>query len=177
MPITETLGRVDADLAAGRVPVARQRLRGLVGSYPRDLELSGVYRAYGEPAEAGRWSYLAEDRDPDETRAFEERYATPLERMAALAWRGPAAEAGTAFAREQLAGVAEAAARQLGRGVDWATVREALRDWRDDGAPSPEESRDDGVLARVGCALAALVALLAAGVWVVGLVVVVRRLL
>ncbi|HSX99653.1 MAG TPA: DUF6584 family protein, partial [Streptomyces sp.] len=30
MPLSETLARVDADLAAGRIPVARQRLRGLV---------------------------------------------------------------------------------------------------------------------------------------------------
>ncbi|MFF9199053.1 DUF6584 family protein [Streptomyces sp. NPDC014779] len=39
MPLRETLARVDADLAAGRIPVARQRLRGLVSSFPYDLTL------------------------------------------------------------------------------------------------------------------------------------------
>ena len=39
MPLRDTLSQVDADLAAGRVPVARQRLRGLVSSFPNDLML------------------------------------------------------------------------------------------------------------------------------------------
>lgn len=48
MPLTETLARADADLAIGRVPVACQRLRGLVSSFPYDLtlrrRLAEVYR-------------------------------------------------------------------------------------------------------------------------------------
>lgn len=48
MPLRDTVARVDADLAAGRVPVARQRLRGLVSSFPNDLmlrrRLAEVYR-------------------------------------------------------------------------------------------------------------------------------------
>ncbi|MFE5086694.1 DUF6584 family protein [Streptomyces mirabilis] len=35
MLLRDTVARVDADLAAGRVPVARQRLRGLVSSFPK----------------------------------------------------------------------------------------------------------------------------------------------
>lgn len=104
MPLRDTLARVDGDLAAGRIPMARQRLRGLVSSYPNDLtlrrRLAEVYRLYGEPAEAGRWTYLEEDRNEAETAAFEARYPTPMRRMRALAWRGPESLAETPFARE-----------------------------------------------------------------------------
>ncbi|MEU4107269.1 DUF6584 family protein [Streptomyces sp. NPDC027717] len=107
MSLRDTLARVDEDLAAGRVPVARQRLRGLVSSFPHDpalrRRLAEVYRLYGEPAEAGRWMYLEEDRDAAETAAFEARYRTTPRRLAALGWRGPESLAPTDFAREQLA--------------------------------------------------------------------------
>ncbi|MFC8761300.1 DUF6584 family protein [Streptomyces sp. NPDC057193] len=120
-----TLARVDADIAAGRIPMARQRLRGLVSSYPRDLplrrRLAEVYRMYGDAAEAGRWMYLEEDRTAEETAAFEARYKSPGRRMKALAWRGPETLAGTTFAEEQLVTVRTACAELLGRPVDWDT--------------------------------------------------------
>ncbi|MBY8867255.1 DUF6584 family protein [Streptomyces sennicomposti] len=123
MPLRDTLARVDADLAAGRVPVARQRLRGLVSSFPDDLalrrRLAEVYRLYGDPAEAGRWMYLDEDRDAAETAAFEARYDTAPKRMRALAWQGPESLAGTAFARERLAAVRAECSEAMGRPVDW----------------------------------------------------------
>ncbi|MGW4979255.1 DUF6584 family protein [Streptomyces mirabilis] len=126
MPLRDTLARADADLAAGRVPVARQRLRGLVSSFPNDLmlrrRLAEVYRLYGEPAEAGRWMYLEQDRDPGETSAFEARYRTAPQRMRALAWRGPESLAPSAFAREQLAAVRAACSDAMGHPVDWDTM-------------------------------------------------------
>lgn len=126
MSLRETLARVDADLAAGRIPVARQRLRGLVSSFPDDLmlrrRLAEVYRLYGEPAEAGRWMYLEENRDAAETSAFEARYHTASQRMRALAWRGSESLARSGFAREQLAAVRVACSDDLGRPVDWDAV-------------------------------------------------------
>ncbi|MEV8069260.1 DUF6584 family protein [Streptomyces sp. NPDC085995] len=123
MPLRDTLARVDADLAAGRVPVARQRLRGLVSSFPDDLglrrRLAEVYRLYGDSAEAGRWMYLDDDRDAAETAAFEARYDTAPKRMRALAWQGPESLAETAFARERLAAVRAACSEAMGRPVDW----------------------------------------------------------
>ncbi|WP_327357904.1 DUF6584 family protein [Streptomyces sp. NBC_01304] len=123
MTLVDTLARVDVDLAAGRVPVARQRLQGLVSSFPRDLMLrrrrAEVYRLCGDLAEAGRWMYLDADRDPAETAAFEERYSTPLRRMRALAWREPESLAATAFATQQLAAARKAASEHAGRPVDW----------------------------------------------------------
>lgn len=166
MSLINTLARVDADLAAGRVPVARQRLRGLVSSYPGDLalrrRLAEVYRLYGEPAEAGRWMYLEEDRDADETAAFEARYRTPQRRMRALAWRGPESRAGSAFAARQLAAVRTACSDALGRPVDW----DAVPSPRDD-EPGAAEGRFAGWAAGCGCLVVALAML---GIWVNGLV-------
>ncbi|GGQ82932.1 DUF6584 family protein [Streptomyces pilosus] len=166
MPLTVTLARVDADLAAGRVPVARQRLRGLVSSYPTDLalrrRLAEVYRLYGEPAEAGRWMYLEEDRDEGETAAFEARYRTPPERMRALAWRGAEGLAPSGFAVEQLTAVRAACSEALGRPVDWDSVPSA----RDDG-PEAGGGGLSGFLVGAGC-LTVLLGMV--GIWVYGLI-------
>ncbi|MDX2543763.1 DUF6584 family protein [Streptomyces sp. WI04-05B] len=171
MPLRETLARVDADLAAGRVPVARQRLRGLVSSFPSDLtlrrRLAEVYRLYDDAAEAGRWMYLEEDRDADETAAFEARYAANGWRMKALAWRGPEAMAATVFAERQLVAVRSVCAEELGYPVGWddsAFSRDGL------GKESEEPSGPwsvSGVLAGVGCLVGALAFL---AIWVNGVV-------
>lgn len=171
MPLRETLARADADLAAGRVPVARQRLRGLISSFPHDLtlrcRLAQVYRLYGDAAEAGRWMYLEEDRNADETAAFETRYGSPAWRMKALAWHGPEAKAATTFAEAQLVAVRTACAEKLGRPVDWddpASYRDDLEGQHE--APS-EPWTVGGVLAGAGCLVAALAFL---AIWVNGLV-------
>lgn len=171
MPMRETLARVDADVAAGRVPVARQRLRGLISSFPYDLtlrrRLAEVYRLYGDAAEAGRWMYLEEDRNADETAAFEARYGSPRWRMKALAWQGPEAKAATTFAEKQLVAVRTACAVELGHPVDWddpTSSRDALEGAYE--APS-EPWTAGGVLAGVGCLVATLGFL---AIWVNGLV-------
>ncbi|MFD0214703.1 DUF6584 family protein [Streptomyces hirsutus] len=165
MPLTATLARVDADLAAGRVPMARQRLRGLVSSLPNDLtlrrRLAEVYRLYGEPAEAGRWMYLEGDRNTEETSAFEARYRTPQQRMRALAWRGPESLTHSKFAMEQLTAVRVACSDALGHPVDW-----------DSGPSAPDEpgsgkGKFTGLLTGAGCLTVFLVML---GIWVNGLI-------
>ncbi|MER7684861.1 DUF6584 family protein [Streptomyces sp. NPDC097610] len=166
MPLIDTLARVDGDLAAGRVPMARQRLRGLVSSFPNDLplrrRLAEVYRLYGEPAEAGRWMYLEEDRRADETSAFEARYQTPQQRMRALAWSGPESPARSAFAVKQLAAVRRACSDALGRPIDWDTVSSSQDD-----EPGSGKRSFTGFLAGAGC-LVVLLAMLA--IWVNGLI-------
>ncbi|MDH2390633.1 hypothetical protein QCN29_17915 [Streptomyces sp. HNM0663] len=173
MPLRETLARVDADLAAGRVPVARQRLRGLVSSFPCDLtlrrRLAEVYRLYGDAAEAGRWMYLEEDRNADETAAFEARYGSPGWRMKALAWRGPEAMAATPFAEKQLVAVRTACAEELGHSVAWdnpASYRDDSLQEKYEEAPS-EPWTVVGVLAGGGCLVGALAFL---AIWVNGVV-------
>ena len=164
MPLRDTLARVDADLAAGRVPVARQRLRGLVSSFPNDLilrrRLAEVYRLYGEPAEAGRWMYLEQDRDAAETSAFEARYGTAPQRMRALAWHGPESLAQTVFAREQLAAVRAACSEAMGRPVNWDTVPSGRKD-------DSRGSSFTDFLAGAGCLMAVLAFF---AIWVNGLV-------
>ncbi|WP_221348512.1 DUF6584 family protein [Streptomyces beigongshangae] len=171
MPRRETLARIDADLAAGRVPVARQRLRGLISSFPHDpvlrRRLAEVYRLYGDAAEAGRWMFLEEDRNADETAAFEARYGSPGRRMKALAWQGPETKAATAFAEGQLVAVRTGCAEELGHPVDWddpASYQDGLEG--DYEAPSGPWTVG-GVLAGVGCLVVALAFL---AIWVNGLV-------
>ncbi len=76
--------------------------------------LAEVYRFYGDAADAGRWMYLEEDRNADETAAFEARYGSPGWRMKALAWQGPEAKAATVFAEKQLIAVRTACVEELG---------------------------------------------------------------
>jgi hypothetical protein len=120
--VEATLQRVEEDLAAGHLSLARQRLRGLVGSYPQRLDLreqlADLYRRDGVVSQAGRWSYLSEHRDENEVRAFEREYSDPVHRMRALAWKGPEDAAGPA-ARERLSALRRAAEQQVGRAVAW----------------------------------------------------------
>ncbi|MGW6866189.1 DUF6584 family protein [Streptomyces sp. NPDC054904] len=171
MPLNETLARVDADLAAGRIPIARQRLRGLISSFPHDLtlrrRLAGIYRLYDDAAEAGRWMYLEEDRNADETAAFEARYGSPGWRMKALAWHGPEAGAATAFARGQLAAVRTACAEELGHPVDWDDPGSYRDDLIEEHESPSEPWTVGGVLVGIGL-LVAVLAFLA--VWVNGLI-------
>ncbi|MEW2065464.1 DUF6584 family protein [Streptomyces sp. NPDC007346] len=164
MALNDTLARVDADLAAGRIPVARQRLRGLVSSYPHEpaprRRLADVYRLYGDAAEAGRWMYLEEDRSPEETAAFEERYAHAVRRMRAVAWRGTESDAPTPLAAERLTAVREAASETLGRPVTWDGLAEVRGDARESG-------RLADALTGGGCLLLTLGFL---GIWVYGVV-------
>ncbi|MFF1721519.1 DUF6584 family protein [Streptomyces sviceus] len=172
MPLSETLARVDADLAAGRVPVARQRLRGLVSSFPYDLtlrrRLAEVYRLYGDAAEAGRWMYLEEDRNADETVAFEARYGSPAWRMKAVAWRGPEAMAASSFAEKQLVALRTACAEEVGHRVDWDDPASYLDGLEDKYGEAPSEPWTvGGALAGGGCLVGTLAFL---AIWVNGVV-------
>ncbi len=130
-----------------------------MSSYPADLtvrqRLAEVYRLYGEPAEAGRWAYLDTDRDPAETAAFEARHPDPLDRMVALAWRGPEQSAPTETARARLAELREAATAQAGHPILWhrAPYHAKNRDY-----PAENTDQDDSLFC-VGFAFAGLVLL------------------
>ncbi|NUT99951.1 MAG: hypothetical protein HOY78_48890 [Saccharothrix sp.] len=93
MPVELTLRKAAEELARGdlaSVLRARQRLVGLVTTYPDRLDLrerlAAVYRVLGDPVQAGRWSYLSDHRDESEVAAFEHAYRTPEARLAALNW-------------------------------------------------------------------------------------------
>ncbi|UZN02888.1 DUF6584 family protein [Cellulomonas sp. S1-8] len=150
MTVERTLAKVDEDLRLGDVEMARTRLRSLVQSLPHRLDardrLADVYRLEGNLVEAGRWSYLGEDRDPEEVAAFERACGDDAVRiMRALRWRGPEDAAGTEAARQRLLDVRTRAQDKAGRKLDWETSgREAAGSRRDD-------------LGTVGCLLGALV--------------------
>ncbi|MFF0294964.1 DUF6584 family protein [Kitasatospora sp. NPDC004614] len=116
MPLQAALARADADLAASRVPMARQRLRSLIADHPTDLTArhrpAAVYRLYGELAEAGRRNFLDESADPAETAAFEARHPDPPRRMIALCRRAPENHAPTGTARARLTALREPALRE-----------------------------------------------------------------
>ncbi|MFG2733013.1 DUF6584 family protein [Streptomyces canus] len=108
-----------------------------------------------------------EDRDADETAAFELRYVSGGWRMKALAWRGPEAMAATAFAEGQLVSVRNACAEEMGHPVDWDDPA-SYRDDLEEKYEAPSESWTVGaVLAGVGCLVGALAFL---AIWVHGVV-------
>lgn len=123
----DTLRRVQEDLEAGRVVMARQRLRGLVGSFPQRLDLreqlAELYRRDGILSQAGRWSYLSESPRPEELRAFEREYADPVFRMKVLGWRGAEDAAGD-VARRRLAALRSEAEQAAGRSLSWERAGE-----------------------------------------------------
>lgn len=162
MPADQTLARARAELAAGDPARARQRLRGLVSSYPHRLdvraELAAAHRAEGDAAQAGRWSFLCQDRDDAEVAAFLRTTTGPVRRMRAMRWAGPEDAAGP-WAHDRLVELRTAAETATGGPVTWRADR------------SPGPSRLASALGTVGC-LVSTIALIA--LVVIGLVTVVR---
>ena len=100
----EGLERAKADLTRGDARKARDRLKGLVGTYPDDLEvrrlLAEAYRRDRQFSEAGRWGYLVGSHASGREREAFERH-----------------NAFTSYAR-----VTEARLRHLLRSGDLATI-------------------------------------------------------
>ncbi len=73
MSIESTLLKVEEELSEGKLGIARDRLHGLVASYPEDLSLRSrlaeVYLKLGYPVEAGRWWFLVEKLTPEQESA------------------------------------------------------------------------------------------------------------
>jgi hypothetical protein len=73
------LGRAKADLEHGRARRARDRLKGLVVTYPHSREvrslLAEAYRRDRQWPEAGRWGYLVGPAATDRERRAFERHA------------------------------------------------------------------------------------------------------
>jgi hypothetical protein len=69
MSIEQTLKKVEQDISFGDYGKARDRLHGLIATYPNDLalrrKLGNIYRQLQYPAMAGRYWYLEEDKSPD----------------------------------------------------------------------------------------------------------------
>lgn len=72
------LERARAELERGEVRTSRERLKGLVATYPDDVVvralLAQAYRLDGQPTEAGRWGYLIGPAATQEERVAFERH-------------------------------------------------------------------------------------------------------
>jgi hypothetical protein len=123
--VERTLARVDEDLRAGDVQMARTRLKSLVRSLPHRLEarerLADVCRLDGDLVEAGRWSYLSEHPDPAEVAAFEHACGNdPVRIMRGLRWPGPdETAAATEHAQVRLLDVRARAEAKAGKKLEW----------------------------------------------------------
>jgi uncharacterized protein DUF6584 len=136
MPVEVTLHRAAEELTRGdlaSVLRARQRLAGLVGTYPARLDLrdklAAVYRLLGNTVQAGRWSYLSEVRDDVELAAFEHAYKTPVAQLTALNWVGGENAADTETARTRLVELHRAATAQIKDELVIAERLEPSRSW------------------------------------------------
>jgi hypothetical protein len=136
MPVEVTLHRAAEELTRGdlaSVLRARQRLAGLVGTYPTRLDLrdklAAVYRLLGNTVQAGRWSYLSEVRDEVELLAFEHAYKTPVAQLTALNWTGGESAADTETARTRLMELHRAATAQIQGELVVAEQQEPSRSW------------------------------------------------
>ena len=112
-------------MRSGDLTMARTRLQSLLESRPRELvareRLAELYRLDGDRVEAGRWSYLGEDRDPEELAAFERACGrNPVRIMRALRWRGAEDAAATEVARQRLLDVRGRAEAKAGTELDWS---------------------------------------------------------
>jgi predicted Zn-dependent protease len=122
MPLDMTLARVEDDLARGDLSKARQRLRSLVDAFPQRLDLrvrlADVYRAMGQPVQAGRWRYLSPPRDKTdeaEIDAFARAHDGRAGVMAGeIGYRGRIDQVANAYARASLQELRDQALRQDG---------------------------------------------------------------
>ena len=164
MPIEATLARAEADLRAGRTALARRRVRDLVRAFPHRLDLrhrlAEIYRLEGNPAQAGRWTYLHEPTDPAEQAAFAKAYQhDPVQLMRALAWHGVEDDAPNDTAHDRLRLLREQAEARVGTPLDWHD-------------PRPPRPRPDlkTRLTHAGCLTLTLALLTATGLVIAGLV-------
>lgn len=116
-----------AEAVAASPEELRQRrhwLKSKVMADPQRLDLreqlAAAYRAEGNVSQAGRWNYLSENADPDETSAFAQAFQDdPVAIMRALRWTGSEDDAETEVARERLRAVRAAARDRVGHRVSW----------------------------------------------------------
>lgn len=69
MTLENTMKKVEEDIAQGNLGKARDRLHGLISSYPSNLnlrkQLGAIYWKLQYPAMAGRYWYLEKDNSPE----------------------------------------------------------------------------------------------------------------
>lgn len=123
----ETLGAIEADIASSDLGKARDRLHGLIATYPNDLalrlKLGQVYWQLQHPAMAGRYWYLEEGESPTMTaacQAFERSCGDdPVKVLHALKFRGDIELIRDAFAGRKLLELQARAAEDYGYTIEF----------------------------------------------------------
>ena len=168
----ETLRRIEREIAAGDRGKARDRLHGLLVTYPDDLALrrtlGDVYWQLHHPAMAGRYWYLEEDRTPDMSlacAAFEHTCGNDAAQiLMALKFNGDVDALGDTFAGRTLLDLQERARQE--HGYQFVFGKQGRERYR---YPARTESRGRWPL--IGCLLAMLIAV---ALIVTGLVAIVQ---
>jgi hypothetical protein len=170
----ETLHRIQADIAASDLGKARDRLHGLMATYPDDLALrltlGQVYWELRYPSMAGRYWYLEEEKTPDMTAAcllFERSCGgNPVNLLLGLKFRGDIERIRDTYAGRTLLELQARAADSFGKTIVFGkTGRERYQDHK--------KPVSGGWSCLLGLAIAALVVL---GLMVIGLVSVLQWL-
>lgn len=110
MSIETTLARVEREISGGDLGKARDRLHGLIATYPNELSLrhrlGSIYMQLQDPTLAGRYWYLAEDKTDavmDACDTFERAFRSdPLLMLNAIRFRGDVESLTDTFAQSQL---------------------------------------------------------------------------
>lgn len=168
----KTLNRIEGDIASGDYGKARDRLHGLIATYPDALtlrrRLGDVYRQLQHPAMAGRYWYLEEDRSPEMDAAcgaFEQSCGDdPVQMLLALKFRGDVEAIADTFAGRTLLALQERAKEERD-----CTIGFGKRGGEKYQYTSQQTAMGKWLLA--GCLLGALACL---GLMVVGLVSVIQ---
>ena len=168
----ETLRRIEREIEAGDWGKARDRLHGLLVTYPDDLtlrrRLGEVYGQLHYPAMAGRYWYLEEDRTPEMDRAcaaFERACGHDAAQiLMALKFNGDVTALGDTYAGRTLLALQERVRQE--RGYQILFGRRGAERYQ-----YTERARAGGRWLLIGCLAAGLVA---AALMVAGLVAVIQ---
>jgi len=106
----QTIKAIQSDIDQGNLGRARDRLHGLISSYPNDLELrvqlADIYSRLQHPAMAGRYWYLEENKTEKMIAAVTEFERScgkdPLQILLALKFQGSLDAINYPFAKERL---------------------------------------------------------------------------
>ena len=128
MPIDATLLQVEKDIAGGDLGLARDRLHGLIASYPNRLELrpllGDIYWQLQLPAMAGRYWYLVEDKLPHRQLARDRFEVScgqdPRQILLALKFRGQLEDLTDPFAKARLLALQSRMEEKFGYTLDFA---------------------------------------------------------
>jgi hypothetical protein len=122
MPLEETLHKVENDVKAGNLGKARDRLNGLIASFPDDLELrrklGDIYWKLQYPDMAGKYWYLEENKSEkmkEACKQFENKFRQdPMFILFALKFKGDLDKIENTFAGKTLLDLHQKAKEKYG---------------------------------------------------------------